>query len=750
MLRHPKPIDRFQFDIIRIAAVNDTHDILPMTTLVDKNAFGSTVLPRLLTSRGSPLPLGASRGVSGINFAVLSRHATAVTLVILPEEGGSTPVAELPLDLRLNRTGDHWHISVNGLPDVFCYGWKVAGPAGSEHRFNPHLILLDPCSTALSNGAAWAGTCEADPSRTGRRSLYARSKSYDWGDDAPLHTPAEESIIYELHVRGFTIHPSSGVKYPGTFLGLVEKIPYLKWLGVTAVELLPVFEFDECDCPFINPITGEKLVNFWGYNPVGFAAPKAAFAATAKIHAQADEFRDMVREFHQAGIEVYLDVVFNHTGEGDDRGRTFHFRGLDNELYYLLDDAGRYQNYSGCGNTVNCNHPVVRELILECLRYWVIDMHVDGYRFDLASVLGRDRRGNVMADPPAVEMISDDGILSDVKLIAEPWDAGGAYQVGSFPGGRRWAEWNDKFRDDIRRFWRGDPGTASIVAQRVSGSSDIYAKTRRGPTHSVNFITCHDGFTLWDLVSYNHKHNEANGEGNRDGSDNNLSWNSGVEGDSIDPDVLALRLRRAKSLMATLLLSQGTPMLLGGDEMLRSQRGNNNAWCQDSDISWVNWSLVDSNAEFLRFTRELIWLRRRHAVFRRRGFLVGELGGYAADVHWHGVEPNRPDFGPNSRFVAYTLDGRFHGRAADEWRPDNDFFVVMNGNPSSVTFRVPPSPTGRPWRKLVDTAAASPDDVRVEDSGTSSEVSLLNSPIIEPGTAETVAAYATLVFMSDV
>jgi len=676
----------------------------------------------------------------GINFAVLSRHATAVSLVIMPEDGHGPQLAEIPLDRRLNRIGDHWHIRVEGLPEYFCYGWKVAGPQGSEHRFNPNLILIDPCATALSNGTTWAGTCEVDPARTGRRSLYARGpKGYDWEDDSPLHTPAEDSIIYEMHVRGFTIHPSSLVANPGTFIGLVEKIPYLQWLGVTAVELLPVFEFDECDCPFFNPINGEKMVNYWGYNPIGFAAPKSAFAATGKHHGQADEFRDMVKEFHKAGIEVYLDVVFNHTGEGDDRGRTFHFRGLDNELYYLLDDNGKYLNFSGCGNTVNCNHPVVRELILECLRYWVTDMHVDGFRFDLASVLGRDRRGNVMADPPAVEMISDDGILSDIKLIAEPWDAGGAYQVGSFPGGRRWTEWNDRFRDDVRKFWRGDLATASPLAHRLSGSADVFAHSQRGPRHTVNFITCHDGFTLWDLVSYNQKHNDANGESSRDGSDNNISWNSGVEGETIDPDIHRLRIRRAKSLMATLLLSQGTPMLLGGDELLRTQMGNNNAWCQDNEISWVNWALQETNADFLRFTREMIWLRRRHLVFRRREFLVGELGGYAADVRWHGTEPNRPNFGPDSRFVAYTLDGRFHGRGEDGWYPDNDFFIAMNGSPESTAVRVPPSPTGRPWRALVDTAADSPADVFDENIG----------PVAEASTLLPMLPFTLLVFISE-
>jgi isoamylase len=692
---------------------------------------------KLSTTRGFALPLGATRFPGGINFAVLSRHATSVSLVILPENGGNKPLAELPLDYRLNRVGDHWHIHVSGLPEVFCYGWKVDGPAGREHRFNPNIILLDPCSPALSNGAAWAGTCESDATRTSRRSLFARGPAYEWQNDSALHTPPEDSIIYELHVRGFTIHPSSMTAAPGTFRGLMEKIPYLKWLGITAVELLPVFEFDECDCPFYNPVTGEKLVNFWGYNTIGFAAAKSSFAASGAKHNQANEFRDMVKAFHEAGIEVYLDVVFNHTGEGDDRGRAFHFRGLDNELYYLLDGDGRYLNYSGCGNTVNCNHPVVRELILTCLRFWVTDMHVDGFRFDLASILGRDRRGNIMGDPPVVEMISDDGILSDVKLIAEPWDAGGAYMVGNFPFGRRWAEWNDKFRDDVRRFWRSDPGVAGLLASRLCGSADVFERSQRGPRHSVNFITCHDGFTLWDVVSYNHKHNEANGEQNRDGSSNNYTWNSGAEGPTLDANIIALRVRRAKSLMATLLLSQGTPMLLAGDELLRTQGGNNNAWCQDNEISWVDWSLQTKNADFLRFTRELIWLRRRHLVFRRREYFVGAFNKHAADVLWHGQEPEEPDFSADSRLVAFTLNGELHGRGEDGFHADDDFFLVMNGDMNPIRVMVPPSPNGHPWRELIDTSEKSPLDYLEEGTG----------PIVEEGEEILVNAFALVVLI---
>jgi glycogen operon protein len=524
----------------------------------------------------------------------------------------------------------------------------------------------------------------------------------------------EETIIYELHVRGFTIHPSSMTTKPGSFVGLIEKIPYLQSLGVTAVELLPVFEFDEDDCVFMNPHTKQNLKNFWGYNSIAFAAPKAAYASSGPEHGQLTEFRDMVRAFHAAGIEVILDVVFNHTGEGDDRGRTYSFRGLDNELYYLLGSGGNYLNLSGCGNTVNCNHPIVRELILTCLRFWVGEMHVDGLRFDLASVFGRDRKGNVIIDPPIVEMISEDGLLRDTKLIAEPWDAAGLYQVGSFPFGGRWSEWNGRYRDDVRRFWRGDEGMAGALATRFCGSSDLYEHSGRSPCHSVNFITCHDGFTLWDLVSYNHKHNDANGENNRDGMDDNNSWNCGVEGPTHDSQILHLRKRQAKNLLTTMMLSQGVPMLLAGDEFLRTQKGNNNAWCQDNDISWIDWRVRDANADFFRFVSMLIHLRKRHPALRRRTFFhgVGPHNSQRPDVIWHGVEPFTPDFSHASRTLAFCLDG-----TQTEREPDRDIYVACNAWIDGVSFRIPRSPNGKHWRRAIDTSLLSPFDIMGLDEG---------------------------------
>jgi glycogen operon protein len=709
----------------------------------------------LRATRGRSLPLGASALSDGINFSLLCRHGTTVTLVLY-DMSHDEPQAEVPLHPRRNRTGDHWHILIRGLPPVFRYGWRVDGPRGPVHRYNPALVLLDPAATAISEGAVWGKEPDEEvsssefrvlnsksdllktPARgTRRRSLFFR-RAFDWKEDLPPLTPLEDSLIYELHVRGFTWHPSSGVSRTraGTFAGLVDRIPYLKWLGVTAVELLPIHEFDECDCPFSNPLTGEPLRNFWGYNSIAFAAPKAAYTAAGREHGQVGEFRSMVRAFHQAGIEVILDVVFNHTGEGDDNGRTYSFRGLDNDLYYMHSPDGKYLNFSGCGNTLYCNHPVVRGLLLTCLRYWVADMHVDGLRFDLASVFGRDEQGQLLVEPPVVEEIAEDSVLADTKLIAEPWDAAGLYQVGKFPFGRRWSEWNGRYRDDVSRFWKGEPGLAGDLATRLCGSADLYEKSGRLPQHSINFVTCHDGFTLWDLVSYNRKHNEANGENNRDGSNDNHSWNCGVEGPTNDARTNALRRRQAKNLIATLLLSQGVPMLLAGDEFLRTQQGNNNAYCQDNEISWVNWALAKQNADFLRFVREMIGVRQRHPALRRGSFFRGKVpkSSVGADVTWHGTEPGHPDFSPTSRSLAFALDGRLADRGAD-----CDFYVACNSGETALPFRVPLSPSGRRWRRLIDTALPSPNDIVAEDAG----------PEVPAGVVYAVSEHSLVVLLSE-
>jgi glycogen operon protein len=684
------------------------------------------MLLNLRIARGRSLPLGASAQADGVNFALLCRHGTAVFLVLYPLDGGE-PLAEIALHPKRNRTGDHWHVLVAGLPPSFSYGWRVDGPPGPGNYYDPSIVLLDPAATAITGGGKWGSTCETNPRFTTRRSVFLR-RPFNWQEDVPLRTPLEDTIIYETHVRGFTAHSSSLAARPGTFAGLVEKIPHLQSLGVTAVELLPIHEFDECDCPFTNPYTGEKLRNFWGYNSIAFAAPKASYAEAGAEHAQLTEFREMVRAFHQAGLEVYLDVVFNHTGEGDHRGRTYSFRGLDNPLYYMLDARGNYLNFTGCGNTINCNHPVVRQMLLNCLRFWVADMHVDGLRFDLASVLGRDVNGRVMMEPPVIEMISEDGVLADTKLIAEPWDAGGLYQVGGFPFGGRWSEWNGRYRDDVRRFWRGDPGMAGALATRLCGSADLYEASGRRPHHSINFVTCHDGFTLWDLVSYNHKHNEANGEGNRDGSDANWSWNCGVEGPTDDPAVLELRRRQARNLAATLFLSQGVPMLLAGDELLRTQGGNNNAWCQDNETSWIDWGLATVNADFLRFVKMLIALRKRHPALRRQTFL------HTGDVVWHGIRPNLPDWTAASRTVALTLDGRLTGGD-----PDRDIYLACTSRDKATPFIVPPSPQGRPWRRVIDTGLVSPQDIVGLDEG----------PVVPAGKAYVLAPYSMIALISE-
>jgi isoamylase len=539
----------------------------------------------LPASPGHPLPFGATPTALGVRFSAFSRHATAVTLLLFDLPADERPAVEIALDPRLNRTGDAWHVEVDGIGPGSLYLFRVDGPRDPArgHRFDPAAMLLDPYAKAVTGPQ-------------GARKGVVVSDDFDWQGDRPLGRPLRRTVIHETHVRGLTRHPSSGVEHPGTFRGVVEKIPYLADFGVTAVELMPVMEFDERANHRTNQVTGERLGNYWGYNTIAFFAPKEGYAAAVAPGAAVTEFKEMVRSLHRAGIEVILDIVFNHTAEGDETGPTLSFRGWDNAIYYLLmADHSRYANFTGCGNTMNCNHPIVRTFIIDCLRYWAVEMHVDGFRFDLGSVLGRDRQGRLMENPPILERIAEDPVLRGTKIIAEAWDAAGAYQVGQFPGGR-WAELNDRFRDDARKFWRGDPGSTGAMATRLAGSSDLYLRDGRKPFHSINFITSHDGFTLNDLVSYSRRHNDENGEGGRDGFEPNLSDNHGVEGPSADPAVEAVRERQVKNFLATLLVSLGTPMLLGGDEMRRTQRGNNNPWCQDNEVSWYDWRLLERHA----------------------------------------------------------------------------------------------------------------------------------------------------------
>lgn len=664
--------------------------------------------------RGSPLPLGPVRVPGGVNFAVYSRHATAMTLVVYDGDQGA-PAAEISLDSRLNRTGDIWHVRViHSNADrlkALRYVWRADGPHDPKSGlyYNPTTPLLDPYARAFSGGSVWGRSDSTAQERNSfglseRRCRLATGKPFDWDGDAPLLTRLEDSVIYELHVRGYTIDPSSGARNPGTFLGLTEKIPYLLDMGITAVELMPVFEFDEHENTRRHPGTGKQLLNFWGYSPIGFFCPNAAYAVDAEDAGVIMEFREMVKRFHKAGIEVFLDVVFNHTAEGNEKGPTISFRGLDNSTYYMMDKDGKYRNYSGCGNTFNCNHPVVRSFILDVLHYWTAYMHIDGFRFDLASILGRDINGEILPDPPILEMISNDPVLARTKLIAEAWDAAGLNQVGHFPSYGRWSEWNGYYRDDVRMFWRGDENMVSRFASRVCGSDDLYRKQEGigRPGHTINFVTAHDGFTMADLVSYSQKHNLDNGEDNKDGENYNHSMNFGAEGPTGDGEINRRRRRQMKNYFATLLVSQGVPMLLGGDEFCRTQRGNNNAYCQDNEISWVNWNMADENADMRRFVRLMIAFRKRHPVLRRDRFFDLNDG-----ISWHGEKENEPDWSEKARWIAFLLDGA-QGRHPDG-RLDDDIYIMINASDDWRHFVVPDR--GRDWRRLVDTSRNSPDDI---------------------------------------
>jgi glycogen operon protein len=641
--------------------------------------------------RGHPLPLGASVVRGGINFALFSRHATDVTLVLF-QPGEASELVAFPFDRQYNRTGNVWHAFISGLNPGIEYAYRVDGPKSSPHLFDPSVLLADPYASALNGRRIWGDNAQPLPDLLRRAMLV--NHDYDWEFDQPINRPMSDSVIYELHVRGFTRHDSSGVSHPGTFRGVIEKIPYFKELGITAVELLPVTEFDELESNRTNPRDGSPLHNFWGYNPLSFFALKAGYAADLTPGGEVNEFKDMVKALHAAGIEVILDVVYNHSGEGDHRGPVYSLKGIDNSTYYMLSPNGSYMNFSGCGNTINCNHPFVRSFILESLRYWVMEMHIDGFRFDLASILGRDQNGHVLASPPLLEQIAGDPILANTKLIAEAWDAAGLYQVGSFPNWGRWAEWNGRFRDDIRRFVSGEPGLASSLATRLAGSSDLYQQGRE-PGHGINFITSHDGFTLYDLVSYNDKHNLDNGEANRDGDNANHSWNCGAEGQTDDPGINALRQRQLRNLATLLILSRGVPMILAGDEFGRSQQGNNNAYCQDNGISWLDWKQRHNNHELLRFFKLLIAFRKGHDLLRHDSFLL--QNGHGPKISWHGLKLGQPDWGGKSRSLVMHLAG------STPTGPANDILLIANADSEAHEFELPPL-AGQQWHVFVDTA----------------------------------------------
>jgi isoamylase len=655
-------------------------------------------------SAGSSYPLGATVTDGGVNFSVYSKNASKIELLFFDADSDPRPARTIELDKHKNLSYHYWHTFVPNIAPGQIYAYRVYGPFEPDRglRFDPEKVLLDPYGRAVAVPRGYdrgAAAAPGDNAAAAMKSVVAAPSGYDWQGDRPLRHSYAKTAIYEMHLAGFTRHPNSGVAASkrGTYAGLIEKIPYLQDLGITAVELLPVFQFDPQDCP-------PGRTNYWGYCPVSFFAPHLAYSSRRDPLGAMDEFRDMVKALHRADIEIILDVVYNHTAEGNHEGPAFCFRGLENAAYYILEsDRAKYCNYTGTGNTLNANHPVVRRMIVDSLRYWATEMHVDGFRFDLASILSRDESGSPLGNPPVLWDIESDPALAGTKLIAEAWDAGGLYQVGSFVGDA-WREWNGKFRDDVRKFVRGDEGTVSALAKRLLASPDLYEHKQREPEQSVNFITCHDGFTLNDLVSYNCKHNDANGEQNRDGCDDNNSWNCGMEGPTLNAEVEKLRIRQIKILLAINLMAIGAPMLLAGDEVRRTQLGNNNAYCQDNEISWFDWSLVEKNADLLRFVKLLLACRfdPRRDLSENNGTLKQFLDH--TYLRWHGVKLNEPDWGQQSRSLALTTKAPRLGIY---------LHTIFNAYWEPLEFEVPPAPVEcqGPWRQWVDTAYQPPRDI---------------------------------------
>jgi glycogen operon protein len=650
---------------------------------------------------GQPSPLGATVVDGGVNFSLFSRTAAGVDLLFFDREDDARPARVVPLDPVLNRTYHYWHTFVPGVRAGQVYGYRVNGPSAplTGLRFDLTKVLLDPYGRGVvvpRNYSPEPARQPGDNAATAMKSVVVDPSAYDWEGDKPLCRPSARTVVYEMHVRGFTRHPSSGVKEQirGTYAGLAEKIPYLKDLGVTAVELLPVHAFDVHACP-------AGRVNYWGYQTVNYFSPHPQYSSRRDPLGPVDEFRDMVKALHRAGIEVILDVVFNHTAEGNHDGPTLCYRGIDNPTYYILEDGGaRYADYSGCGNTLNANHPVVRRMIVDSLRYWVTEMHVDGFRFDLASILSRDSTGRPLPNPPVLWDIETDPALAGTKLIAEAWDAAGLYQVGSFVGDA-WKEWNGRFRDDFRDFFRGAAGSVGRIADRLLGSHDVYGHKQREAEQSVNFVTCHDGFTLNDLVSYNEKHNEANGESNRDGEGHNRSWNCGPEGPTNDPAVEELRNRQVKNFLTITMVSLGVPMIVMGDEVRRTQGGNNNAYCHDAEWNWFDWSLVEKHTDVHRFVKLLLARRLlRDVTFEQQRVSLTDMIAQSNKA-WHGVKLNEPDWGENSHAIAFTT----------EYRKERLLFhLILNAYWEPLDFELPPTADGS-WRRWIDTFLPSPEDI---------------------------------------
>jgi isoamylase len=671
----------------------------------------SRTVSHKLPSVPMPVPYGAHVVEDGVQFTLFSRHATRVWLLLFDAPDAGQPIQEFELSPEKNRIGDLWHIHAKKARPGQFYVYRLEGNGSPDRAcfYNPHQWVLDPYALAVAGSPRWGDRWGLKP---GEKLLNGPhfpkgvivKDDFDWSGDRTLRIPLADTIIYETHVRGYTEHPSARVRARGSYTGLIEKIPYLQDLGVTAVELLPIHEFNEMEY-FQENMKRKNLRNFWGYSTLAFFAPNGRYAQAGVAGQQVREFKQMVTAFHQAGIEVILDVVFNHTAEGGDGGPVYSFRGIDNSIYYMMDETGRhYKNFTGCGNTVNCNHPIVRDFIIDCLRYWVLHMHVDGFRFDLASVLTRGPDGEVLPNPSVVEHIAEDPALRETKLIAEAWDAAGLYQVGSFPSGR-WSEWNGRYRDEIRQYWRGNPHQLRTLATRLSGSPDLYNRNQQRPLKSINFVTCHDGFTLHDVVSYNTKYNQANGEDNRDGENHNHSYNFGHEGPTHNGHIQAVRKRQMKNFIATVLLSQGVPMLLAGDEFGRTQRGNNNAYCQDNEDSWVDWGRLREFSDLHDFCRRMIAFRKAHPALRQDRFLCN----HPEEAHARGATWLGPHGGPPDWDNGVVLGCLINGSRDITGQPEDDHHILalFNAGDQPVSFHLP-DPPGRPWSLELSTEEIKP------------------------------------------
>lgn len=637
---------------------------------------------------GYPYPLGVSKKDKGINFAIFSSNAERMSLSLF-EVGTNNLLQEVILDTEKNKTGNIWHIFIENLPETFDYAYRLAGPFNPEKGlyYDEKTLVSDPCSHALSWDLPWSKT-KTFP----LKSRYKTEKPFDWEDTAKPNLPLADLIIYEMHIRGFTNDPSSRVAHPGTYLGVIEKIPYLKDLGINAVELMPVFEFDETANPRINPKTNQPLTNYWGYSPINFFTPMNRYKSFIEKTSAEEQFKQMVKELHKHGIEVFLDVVYNHTAEGDDPKFILNYKGIDNPIYYLIDEKGHYLNYSGCGNTFHCNHIVVRQHIIESLRFWVSEMQIDGFRFDLASILTRDSDGRALDKPPLIEMISLDPAFTNTKLIAEAWDCAGLYQVGTFPSWGKWMEWNGMFRDTARKYFKEYEGLKGPFASCISGSQNLYGDIRT-PCHSINYITAHDGFTLKDLVSYTHKQNEENGENNQDGTDQTYSFNCGKEGPTDDPIISRLRLQQMKNFFLTLFISQGTPMIQMGDEYGHTRYGNNNAWCQDNALNWFQWDQLEST-ELFNFVKQMIAFRKAHPALGHSEFLTQK------NIDWHSETPFEPKWEEKENRLAFTI----------KEENGNHLYIAINPSANPITFTLPSFHENNQWYRKVDTSFSPPED----------------------------------------